>query len=58
MNETMIKINNLSKEYKMFANKKDRLVEAMFPTKIKKSVPHRHVLHAYKGRTYISAVPP
>lgn len=36
MSETMIKINNLSKEYKMFANKKDRLVEAMFPTKVKK----------------------
>ena len=36
MSETMIKINNLSKEYKMFANKKDRLVEAMFHKKKKK----------------------
>ena len=31
MSETMIKIKNLSKEYKMFAGKKDRLLETIFP---------------------------
>ena len=31
MSETIIKIDNLVKEYKMFARKKDRLMEAMFP---------------------------
>lgn len=37
MSETMIKITNLVKEYKMFARKKDRLMEAMFP-----SLVHKH----------------
>lgn len=32
MSETMIKITDLVKEYKMFARKKDRLLEAMFPS--------------------------
>ena len=30
--ETVIKITNLVKEYKMFAGKKDRLLEAIFPS--------------------------
>ena len=30
-NETVIKISNLSKEYKMFSRKKDRLAEALIP---------------------------
>lgn len=30
-NETMIKITNLVKEYKMYARKKDRIMEAIFP---------------------------
>lgn len=33
----MIKITNLVKEYKMFARKKDRLMEAMFP-----NIAHKH----------------
>lgn len=37
MNETIIKIDNLVKEYKMYARKKDRLMEAVFP-----NVVHRH----------------
>lgn len=37
MSETMIKITNLVKEYKMFARKKDRLMEAMFP-----NIVHKH----------------
>lgn len=36
MSEVMIKISNLVKEYKMFARKKDRLLEAMFPSFIHK----------------------
>lgn len=32
----MIKITNLVKEYKMFARKKDRLMEAMFPNFVHK----------------------
>lgn len=30
-NETMIKITDLVKEYKMYARKKDRIMEAVFP---------------------------
>ncbi len=37
MSETMIKITNLVKEYKMYARKKDRLMEAMFP-----NIVHKH----------------
>lgn len=36
MSETAIKISNLTKEYKMFNSKKDRLIEAIFPNKIKR----------------------
>lgn len=36
MSETVIKITNLIKEYKMYARKKDRLLEAMFPSFIQK----------------------
>lgn len=36
MSETIIKITNLVKEYKMFARKKDRLMEAMFPNMVQK----------------------
>ena len=32
----MIKIDNLVKEYKMYARKKDRLMEAMFPNVVNK----------------------
>ena len=37
MSDTVIKITNLVKEYKMFARKKDRLMEAMFP-----NIVHKH----------------
>lgn len=36
MSETVIKITNLVKEYKMFARKKDRLMEAIFPNLVHK----------------------
>lgn len=36
MSETVIKITNLVKEYKMFARKKDRLMEAIFPNFVHK----------------------
>ena len=36
MSETMIKISNLVKEYKMFARKKDRLLETIFPNFVHK----------------------
>ena len=36
--ETVIKIENLVKEYKMFARKKDRLLEAIFPSVNRHSV--------------------
>ncbi len=36
MSETVIKITNLVKEYKMFARKKDRLLETMFPNWVHK----------------------
>ena len=36
MSETVIKIDNLVKEYKMFARKKDRLLEALFPSFIQR----------------------
>ena len=36
--ETVIKIENLVKEYKMFARKKDRLIEAIFPNSNRHSV--------------------
>lgn len=35
---TVIKIKNLVKEYKMYANKKDRLLEAILPVYKKHSV--------------------
>ena len=31
MSETVVKITNLVKEYKMYARKKDRLLETVFP---------------------------
>ena len=31
MSDTVIKISNLVKEYKMYSKKKDRLLEAVFP---------------------------
>ena len=31
MSDTVIKISNLVKEYKMYSRKKDRLLEAIFP---------------------------
>ncbi len=36
MSENVIKITNLVKEYKMFARKKDRLMEAIFPNLVHK----------------------
>ena len=36
MSETVIKITELVKEYKMYARKKDRLLEAIFPNFIHK----------------------
>ena len=35
-NDSVIKINNLSKEYKMFARKKDRLLQTIFHNKYKR----------------------
>lgn len=31
MSETVLKIEGLSKDYKMFARKKDRIIETLFP---------------------------
>lgn len=36
MSETIIKIENLVKEYKMYARKKDRLMETLFPNFVHK----------------------
>ena len=38
MSETVVKITNLVKEYKMFSRKKDRLLEAIFPNSNRHSV--------------------